>query len=247
MTNDRPRILVLDDVETNRILLRDALADLAMLIEADSCARALELLHKQTFELLLLDIQLPDGRGDLLLQSIRQDHTARANATPAIAITGDADDAQRQALVSTGFVDVLVKPWQLSILRQVVKQHLPYATRSVGATISPSAVAEPDLDYRFDTPRALKTVGGNTALMQKMRAMFLAELAKQRANIAQARQQSDWSSIQEVVHQLAASSGFTGAHAIERAIHAYREQRASDQVASAMELLATMDAFLRRE
>jgi CheY-like chemotaxis protein len=248
LTNQRARILILDDVEINRLLIRDALTGIAAkadLVEADTCAAAHALLRTETFDLLLLDIQLPDGRGDHLLQAIRLDPQVQSRHAPAIAITGELDQYKRQALQAAGFVEVLAKPWNVQHLQHTIVSQLPYSMLPATA----NAVAEPAPQshieiHGFDTERALKMVGNNPQLMDKMRSMFLAELRRQSAMIKQAHAQNNWSSIQETIHQLAASAGFTGAQAIEAAIESYRLKRSVDPSAATLDLLAVIDGFL---
>ena len=59
-------------------------------------------------DLVLLDLQLPDGRGETLIAHIHAD--PRLAGVPVVAITADATDATLAAAHAAGAAEVLTKP-----------------------------------------------------------------------------------------------------------------------------------------
>jgi CheY-like chemotaxis protein len=82
---------------------------------AGSCAEALALCEAEQFDLLIVDIGLPDGDGWELLGRVR-----RTCATPAIALTGygRADDVARSR--AAGFDAHLTKPVEFAELAAIM-------------------------------------------------------------------------------------------------------------------------------
>jgi two-component system cell cycle response regulator len=103
------RILIVDDIATNRILYRSRLA--AAFYEpilAESGAACLELAASHQPDLILLDLQLPDLPGNEVLRRLRADPATRDILV--IVLTAATDDAVRLAALAAGADDVIGKP-----------------------------------------------------------------------------------------------------------------------------------------
>ena len=102
-----PCLLLVEDDPVSAAFLRDAAAALpARVVGAGTLAEAMAEAAATRFDLWLVDANLPDGRGESLLQALR----ARGDATPALAHTAAADAPMRERLLAAGFADVLCKP-----------------------------------------------------------------------------------------------------------------------------------------
>ena len=85
-----------------------------------SLRRAADLLLKQRFELLILDINLPDGSGLELLQSLRKE----GNQTPVILLTANDLELDEVTGLEAGADDYITKPFSLAVLRARVNAQL---------------------------------------------------------------------------------------------------------------------------
>lgn len=115
-----PRLLVVEDhLDTARAFARVLTAQGFEVLVAGSVAEAVALCKSQDFDLMVLDIGLPDGTGIELLARVRE--TCR---TPAIAVSGygTSDDIARAK--DAGFVDHLVKPVTVETLGDAVRRAL---------------------------------------------------------------------------------------------------------------------------
>jgi CheY-like chemotaxis protein len=106
---DRLRILVVDD----RPDAADSLAILLGVLGHDvqvaySGRCAVEKTAVTQFDVVLLDIAMPDLDGYSVAQRIRENSSSKESLV--IAVTGFADDAHRQRSEKAGFDDYLVKP-----------------------------------------------------------------------------------------------------------------------------------------
>lgn len=111
-------------------------------IQADSIARARETLAGRQFDLLILDINLPDGSGLELLRTLRQG----GDRTPAILLTANDLELDEVAGLEAGADDYITKPFSLAVLRA-----------RVNAQLRRSAPARPELleldGFTFDFAR----------------------------------------------------------------------------------------------
>ena len=108
-----PHILIVEDDAKVRLLLRRCFEGEGFRVsEAGSGAESIERLAAGTFDLVTLDLQLPDGDGFAVGREIR----ARS-AVPIIMVTGKGDTIDRVVGLELGADDYITKPFQL---REVV-------------------------------------------------------------------------------------------------------------------------------
>ena len=88
--------------------------------QADTVARAREALAGAGFDLLILDINLPDGSGLELLRALRQS----GDRTPAILLTANDLELDEVAGLEAGADDYVTKPFSLAVLRARVNAQL---------------------------------------------------------------------------------------------------------------------------
>ena len=104
------RVLVIDDIATNRLVASTYLRMLgATMIEAESGAKALEILARERPDLVLLDMNMPEMNGLQTLEKIRALPDG-AGKLPVIAMTADALEDQRTLYLSSGVDGYLAKP-----------------------------------------------------------------------------------------------------------------------------------------
>jgi signal transduction histidine kinase len=115
------RLLAVDDIERNLVALEALLADPSLtVVRAKSGAEALQLLQKEDFALILLDVQMPDMDGLATATEIRS--RDRSRRVPIIFLT--AHDSGREMLArayAVGAADFLTKPLDPGALRAKVR------------------------------------------------------------------------------------------------------------------------------
>ena len=111
-------ILIVDDELPIRLALKTAFLREGMVPqEAGGGAEALEQIHSQDFDLIVLDIMMQDMDGYTILQKIRAD----GNMTPVLLLSGRQDEVDQVLGLGLGADDYLTKPFRLSLLIQKVK------------------------------------------------------------------------------------------------------------------------------
>jgi len=113
------RILVVDDEESIRRLMEKELNSMRRNVcSADNARHALELIERQQFDVIILDIRLPDGDGIDLLEKFKQ-------AIPdveVILITGYGNVENAVEAMKLGAYDYLTKPFTLDRVELVVEK-----------------------------------------------------------------------------------------------------------------------------
>lgn len=114
-----PTVLLVDDNAAQRAALTVALAELQVpVVEADSGRDALRALLRQTFAVILLDVNMPGLDGFETAALIRQ--RPSSEHTPIIFVTAHEDDAYALRGYAMGAVDYILSPVQPNVLRAKV-------------------------------------------------------------------------------------------------------------------------------
>lgn len=118
------RILVVDDEESIRLLMRRILESLPALevTLADGCEEALQLAAGRTYDLILLDLLMPGVGGIEVLRRIRS--SPPNNATPVIIVSVMSDQATKIVCKSLGASLYVVKPIDRNALLAAVNAQL---------------------------------------------------------------------------------------------------------------------------
>ncbi len=118
------RILVVEDQEDNRQIIRDMLAATDYEItEAETGEQALAAIVKRRPDLILMDIQLPIMDGYEATRRIKADPALKA--IPIIAVTSYALSGEEQKARAAGCDDYVPKPYSPRQLLAKIRQYLP--------------------------------------------------------------------------------------------------------------------------
>jgi len=112
------KILIVDDMQTMRRLLKSALTDLGFtdVTDVDGGRTALAMLEKGSFELVITDWNMPDMAGIDLLKAIRADE--RLKDLPVLMVTAEAKKEQIMEAARAGVNGYVVKPFNTGQLKE---------------------------------------------------------------------------------------------------------------------------------
>lgn len=105
------RILLIDDNHINRKVVRGLLSEFPYeIVEEENAEAGLKKLNDGKFDLILMDIELPDLNGDEATKRIRQSTNTAIKNIPVIALTGNTQDEQISHYFSCGINSYIAKP-----------------------------------------------------------------------------------------------------------------------------------------
>lgn len=113
------RVLVIDDAHDNRALLQTYLSKWGIHVESASNGRdGVEMALKQPYDVILLDIQMPEMDGFQAIHLLREKNYSK----PIIALTAHAMKGDRERCIEAGFDDYLQKPVDRKVLEAALRQ-----------------------------------------------------------------------------------------------------------------------------
>lgn len=121
------KILVVEDTATSAMVLLSWLKRTnCQIVFAENGQEALNIMAKQKFDVVLMDIQMPIIDGMTAAKQLR----AQGNSTPLIALSAHAFAEQRQAAIDVGFNGYIVKPFHWQDVRQEIERFLSPANHN---------------------------------------------------------------------------------------------------------------------
>ena len=170
-------VLLVEDNDFNRDIAGEVLTELGIAFTiAVNGQEAVDLVSAQTFDLVLMDIQMPVMDGLTATKLIRAD--SRFRKLPILAMTAHAMNGDREKSLSAGMNDHITKPISFDELTMSLIQWMPGspAKRSSEATRAPLPLTAedgiPDRLPPFDIPAALLRNNGKPKLIRKLLLTF---------------------------------------------------------------------------
>ena len=208
------RILLAEDNAVNQLLASRLLEKQGHHVVTAGNGRAvLERLEKATFDLILMDIQMPEMDGFEATAIIRKKEESTGKHLPIIAMTAHAMEGDRERCLAAGMDDYVSKPVRLpDLIDAIAKLGRPPAIAEE-TTTAKRREQEP-----IDTASALARAGGNVELLKEMAAVFLREVPVLMTDLHQAVAAADARATERAAHKLKGCVGnFTARPAFEAA------------------------------
>lgn len=182
---------------------------------AETGKKAIELAKKNHYQLILLDIGLPDISGLEVAKAIRNYEINHSLApVPIIALTAHVKASNSHALLQAGIQQILQKPIttekaQAVLNNWLMKKQTEYAASQIGTI--PSAINPP-----IDLSMATK-IAGNKKLAEEMLDNFIVTLPLELQKIKDAFYANDNDLLSETVHKLNGAASYVGVPFLRRA------------------------------
>ena len=126
----RPRILIVDDMDTNRFLLEVFLTRNGFEPElAAGGAEAIRLAGAKKYDAILMDLQMPDVDGFTATQRIRAAEPP-GHRTPILALTACITKGTREKCLAMGMDEYLTKPLDLRKFKALLERFIPSASQT---------------------------------------------------------------------------------------------------------------------
>jgi CheY-like chemotaxis protein len=203
MQNTRPdkrlhgkTILVAEDVELNQHLTRHILESSgAQVVIANNGSEALDLLKRQHFDCILMDVQMPEMDGIEATEQIRRLPDPVMSATPIIALTANCRAEDLVRYQRAGMDDFLAKPFDEALLLGAILSN----AKKKKEVISQSSGGHP---YLYDLSLIRNVSGGDPAFIKKMIQLFIETVPQNLKELVEATAARHWEQVARTAHKL---------------------------------------------
>ena len=197
---------------------------------------AVEQVAAQPFDVVLMDVQMPEMDGLEATAAIRQAEAQTGGHIPIVAMTAHAMKGDRDRFLAAGMDGYVAKP---------VRPHELYAAVEGGDPNAEAGLLAPaDLPFEWDA--ALESVGGDEAMLRDLAEMFFTECPKLMQQIREHIAGADGSELRRAAHTLKGSAHVFGAEEAADAAHRLEEIGREEAFADAEEALALLEDEVAR-
>ena len=172
------KIILVEDNPANRKVGLGILKKLGQTADtAENGREALDALREIAYDLVLMDIQMPEMDGFEATRRLRDaDAWATRSDVPVIAMTAHAMKGDRDRCLAAGMDDYVAKPIEPERLRDAIDRCISGAPAAPAPPDEPPAIGNGRV---FDRTELLNRVGGDEALLDNVLSLFLSSLPEQ--------------------------------------------------------------------
>jgi|GEM_PF-2235825 len=195
------RILLAEDNEVNQMVAVGLLEKHGhTVVVAGNGAEAVAAWEKERFDLVLMDVQMPEVDGLQATRIIREREHESDRHTPIIALTAHALSHNIQQCAEAGMDEFFSKPFRQEQLLEMIYKLVGGRDEIVVATIEPTAVRQ---ELTFDPQSFMQSLQDDTKHAQTLISMLLDEMPKRLEQLSKSVELEDLKEIESVAHRLA--------------------------------------------
>ena len=210
-------ILVVEDNVLNQEVATAFLEDWGCKVSiAGDGAQALHLVQENSYDLVLMDMQMPLMDGLEATRAIRA--IERLRDLPIVAMTANAMPRDRERCIEAGMNEHITKPIDPERLLEMIRQQLLLPAEVDQAEQKKEPPQRPVIDIPgIDTRSGLSRVLDNAELYQTMLRRYVEHAALFGAEAAKAVDLKDWPTLERLAHTLKSTAALIGADAVSDA------------------------------
>jgi CheY-like chemotaxis protein/HPt (histidine-containing phosphotransfer) domain-containing protein len=208
----RLRILVVEDNKVNQKVVTAILKKRGHAVTLASTGHeALSTLERERFDVVLMDVQMPEMDGFEATGLIREKEKVDGEHVPIIAMTAHAMQGDREKCLAAGMDDYISKPIRPEDLLSVIDKTLNALTKNKDSGRGDSKEVEVPAEDVFDVSEAMKAVSGDKGLFEEIAALFAQSAADNMGKIRQGIAARNAIAVEEAAHCLKGSVANFGA------------------------------------
>ena len=240
------RILLAEDNITNQQVAVGILKKLGLNADAvANGAEAVKALETIPYDLVLMDVQMPEMDGLEATRRIRDPRSAVLNhKIPIIAMTAHAMQRDRETCLDAGMNDYITKPVRPQVLAEALEKWLPKETteQTPGAPdgTAPVPSREPDAPV-FDKAGMMQRLMDDESLAITVVEGFLGDLPQQMASLRSYMEAADAASTERQAHSIKGASAAVGGEALREVAFAMEKAAKAGDLEIVTALLPEMD------
>jgi PAS domain S-box-containing protein len=234
------RILLAEDNITNQKVALKILEKLGYHADtASNGAEALDAVGTRSYDLVLMDIQMPEMDGFEVTNRIRSmASSASRQDVPIIAMTAHAMKGDREKCIEAGMNDYVSKPVQPRQLSEAIARWIPHQSATVPSV---SAGKENDRTQVFDRAGLLELLDGDEEGLAELMETFLDDVPRQIQALQEAIEKGDAPDVRLHAHTIKGASANFRAMGLQVAACRLEEAAAAGDLSRAWDGLAKVN------
>ena len=245
--DDKPKIaglkaLVADDNHINLLLAEKTLHHFGLEVTlAQDGQQVVEAANRQLFDIILMDVHMPNTNGLEATRQIRSGDGPNTN-TPIVAVTADAHLENHKQVFSAGMNEVLTKPLDADKLLATIGSFFQSVERNSTTPRQDAEHARPPSNTlpTRDIASALKSANGNAGIADELFAALLAEARTKVPEMQQLGQAAHWETLKNEAHRLRGGASACGVPAFHALLGDLEKTAGEEDSTRALQILAEL-------
>ena len=210
------RILLVEDNEINRVVAVNALKVLEVeIVEVENGQKAVDILKRKDFDLILMDIQMPVMSGIEATRVLREELKIE---TPIVALSANAFKYEIEACLAIGMNDYITKPFEEEDLWRVVSKYLKTSkVTRILKHVEESTTNEATNDL-FNLVKLEGMSRGDDKFVKKLVDIFIQTIPENLAQIMRSYEAKDIETINKIAHKIKSSIDTMGIKSLKQDI-----------------------------
>jgi len=233
------RILLAEDNIVNQKVAQSMLQKMSHRVDTVANGmEAIRALEKLPYDLVLMDVQMPEMDGFEATKHIRNPQSVVLNhEIPVIAMTAHAMKGDKEICLQAGMDDYITKPISLqSLIKVLEKWKITQQKESHFGVIATEGLKSTEKPLIFDKQALLERTMNDEKLVRKLISIFLKDLPKQMTALKENVKKGDFENIKWYAHYIKGSSANMGAMALST-VAADMEKAAKDSLSDEINIL----------
>ncbi len=211
----KSHILIVEDNLIAATVVNNILSGLDCRVDmAGDGKKAVQLVQENTYDLIFMDIGLPEIDGYEASRRIRLQALQKGTHVPIIALTAHVDEESKQRCLEVGMNAVLTKPLAKEKAEDILNAFIPFRKQRQEKQIIIESEKEIDLlkieGKVVDFEWARKQLGGNEDILNSLLNMLIEGFPTELKQLEAAYKDEDWPAIQAIAHKLKGGSSYIG-------------------------------------
>jgi len=227
------RILVAEDNAVNQAVIMRVLQKMGHTpVLAQNGKEALALASAEKFDLVFMDVQMPEMDGLAATAAIRESEKNSGTHLPIFAMTAHAMKGDRERCLEAGMDGYITKPMRFSDIEQTL----------AGLARAPVMPAKPAAEAAsWNRAEALARIGGDEELLRDLCQIFLEESPKLLQKLQQAVAAGDTDGVMRAAHSLKGEASYLGADGTSQAARQLEDMGHHKDLSRASNTLAVLE------
>jgi len=226
--NRHVKILMAEDNVLNQELVKVIIGDIGWDLDiAENGIEVLEKLSKNSYDLILMDIQMPEMDGYEATLKIRNELTLPASKIPIIAITAHAIKREIDKCFHVGMNGYISKPFRS---KELIDKVTSILNETKEITNDRPPVEKKNSRPPVNLKNLTELAGTNAATINKILNLFLEEMHQPGNKLFDSAESKDWQQLKTLCHKMKSSYAMIGALSTKEILETIESKCEEDQV-----------------
>lgn len=209
------KLLVVEDNEINRLIINKHIKDWGFdHDEACNGVEAIEKIIAEDFDVVLMDIEMPEMNGYAATEKIRTTLTGKKQNIPILAMTAHATSTEKEKCLANGMNDYVSKPFDpIEVKNKIIE----LSGKDKGVEVENTEIAEVKEEAPATNTAKLTNLtflnemsGGNADFIREFLNLFVTNIPASVTDLEDGLQQKDWEKVRQAAHKMKPSLNYVG-------------------------------------